>query len=148
MSFPIRTKSTPFFILFLHKKVRAAVKQPTHNLLNVSNTDSKTWPHGGQGGLTTLKEDETKICFNLRDSCHQKWLSSNEAHSQVSCIHANEHPVRPPSLLGTFPSSVAVSVAAAGENFIVVKRRFLIRCPPWYGYRSSVRIFGSPLTSG
>lgn len=89
------------------------MKQPTHNLLNVSNTDSKTWPHGGQGGLTTLKEDETKICFNLRDSCHQKWLSSNEAHSQVSCIHANEHPVRPPSLLGTFPSSVAVSVAAA-----------------------------------
>lgn len=93
--------------------VQPAVKQPTHNLLNVSNTDSKTWPHGGQGGLTTLKEDKTKICFNLRDSCHQKWLSSNEAHSPVSCIHANEHPVRLPSLLGTFPSSVAVSVAAA-----------------------------------
>ena len=24
LSFPIRTKSTPFFVLFLHKKVRAA----------------------------------------------------------------------------------------------------------------------------
>ena len=42
--------------------------------------------------------------------------------------------------------SKILSQQTAGENFIVVKRRFLIRCPPWYGYRSSVRIFGFPLT--